>query len=100
MAKASPLWAGYGERIDNQSAREILAARMAQPAAPPAPAAQHKQPAPQRRPQQQPAEQHKQAAGALGGGVAAVGAFLQSREGKQLQKTVMRGVFGMLKKKL
>jgi hypothetical protein len=32
--------------------------------------------------------------------VAAVGAFLQSREGKQLQKTVMRGVFGMLKKKL
>jgi hypothetical protein len=83
MAKASPLWAAYGERIDNQSAREILAARMAQPAAPPAPAAQHQQPA-----------------GALGGGVAAVGAFLQSREGKQLQKTVMRGVFGMLKKKL
>jgi hypothetical protein len=25
---------------------------------------------------------------------------LQSREGKQLQKTVLRGVFGMLKKKL
>jgi len=112
MAKASPLWAAYGERIDNQSAREILAARMAQPAAPPAraagggqarpaPAAQHKQAAPQqRRPQPQPATQHKQAAGALGGGVAAVGAFLQSREGKQLQKTVMRGVFGMLKKKL
>jgi len=100
-AKASPLWAEYGERIDNQSAREILAARMAQPAAPPArpagagqarpaPAAPHKQAAPQ----------HKQAAGALGGGVAAVGQFLQSREGKQLQKTVMRGVFGMLKKKL
>src|SRR5689334_10713018 len=83
MAKASPLWAAYGERIDNQSSREILAARMAQPAAPPAraaggqarpaPAAQRKQPAPQqRRPQQQPAAQHKQAAGALGGGVAAV----------------------------
>jgi len=52
------------------------------------------------RPQQQPTAKHKQAAGALGGGVAAVGQFLQSKEGKQLQKTVMRGVFGMLKKKL
>jgi len=89
VAKASPLWAAYGERIDNQSAREILAARMA------GTPAKRKQAAPQ-----QPAAQHKQAAGALGGGVAAVGAFLQSREGKQLQKTVMRGVFGMLKKKL
>ena len=31
-AKASPLWAKYGTRVDNQSAREILAARMAPPA--------------------------------------------------------------------
>src|SRR3954464_5000355 len=28
-AKASPLWARYGTRVDNQSAREILAARLA-----------------------------------------------------------------------
>ena len=28
-AKASPLWAKYGQRVDNESAREILAARMA-----------------------------------------------------------------------
>jgi hypothetical protein len=59
---------------------------MSQPAAPPARAAG--------------AGQHKQAAGALGGSVAAVGQFVQSKEGKQLQTTVMRGVFGMLKKRL
>ena len=28
-AKASPLWAKYGQRVDNESAREMLAARMA-----------------------------------------------------------------------
>ena len=31
-AKASPLWAEYGERVDAQSAREILAGRLAEPA--------------------------------------------------------------------
>jgi hypothetical protein len=40
------------------------------------------------------------AAGAVAGGVAAVGTFLQSKQGKQLQKEVMRGVFGLLKKRL
>ena len=29
-----------------------------------------------------------------------IGDFLRSREGKALQKKVMRGVFGMLKKRL
>jgi uncharacterized protein len=117
-AKASPLWAKYGQRVDNQSAREILAARLEKPAETPVPAAGHKQPAgaphqqaaPQRKPataphkqpaaqHHQPTAQHKQAAGAMGGGVAAVGAFLQSSQGKQLQKEVMRGVFGLLKKR-
>src|SRR6202012_4370085 len=32
QAQASPLWAKYGTRVDNQSAREILAARVAQQA--------------------------------------------------------------------
>src|SRR5581483_10207191 len=32
-AKASPLWAKYGQRVDNESAREMLATRMAPPAA-------------------------------------------------------------------
>jgi hypothetical protein len=109
-AKASPLWAKYGTRVDNQSAREILAARLdsAQAGEAPAPAraaapaaahpqaAAHKQAAPHR---QQPAAQHKEAAGALSGGVAAVSSFLQSSQGKKLQKEVVRGVFGMLKKK-
>jgi uncharacterized protein len=102
QAQASPLWAKYGQRVDNQSAREILAARLAEPAAPaPAPAAdgggQRQQPAAQHR---EPAAHHKEAAGALGGGVAAVGAFLQSRKGKKLQKEVVCGVFGMLKKRM
>jgi hypothetical protein len=45
------------------------------------------------------ARRNKEAASALGGGVAAVTAFLQSKEGKQLEKEVMRGVFGLLKKR-
>src|SRR5690348_713497 len=103
-AKASPLWAKYGTRVDNQSAREILAARLASPAEAgadsaeaPGQAAPHRQAAPQR---QQPAAEHKEAAGALSGGVAAVSTFLKSKEGKKLQQEVVRGVFGMLKKRL
>jgi uncharacterized protein len=99
-AKASPLWAKYGQRVDNESAREILAARMAPPpaeaAAPAAPAGQAASAAPHK----QAAAQHKEAAGAVAGGVATVTAFLQSREGKKLQKDVVRGVFGLLKKHL
>jgi hypothetical protein len=112
-AKASPLWAKYGTRVDNESAREILAARLAQPAEAasdeaaeaPAQAAPHRQAAPQhKQPAQaqhrQPAAEHKEAAGALSGGVAAVSSFLKSKEGKKLQQEVVRGVFGMLKKRL
>jgi hypothetical protein len=100
-AKASPLWAKYGERVDNMSAREMLAARMQAPeaeAAAPASGASGGGGARQARPE--PAESHKKAAGAAAGGVAAVTAFLQSKEGKQLEKQVMRGVFGLLKKRL
>ena len=32
--------------------------------------------------------------------MAAVTTFLQSKEGKQMQKEVVRGVFGLLKKRL
>ena len=97
-AKASPLWSKYGERVDNQSAREMLAARMEQPAAAETPADGGGDggvaPAPK------PKAEHKQAAEAAGGGVAAVTAFLQSKQGKQLSNQVMRGVFGLLKKKI
>jgi hypothetical protein len=87
-AKASPLWAKYGTRVDSQSARELLAARLEQAAAP------AEEPA-----AEAPAPQHKEAAGALGGGADALGTFLKSRQGKQLQKQVVRGVFGLLKKR-
>jgi hypothetical protein len=96
-AKASPLWAKYGERVDNESARELLAARMAQATAPAPVAAAHAASAPaEAQPEAQPAE----GAGVLSAGAAQLGKFLSSREGKKLQKQVTRGVFGMLKKSL
>ena len=97
------------QRVDNESAREILAARMAEQAAPAAPGADSashaRQSAAQRSqaasPHQQPAAQHQGgAAGTLEGGMAAMTTFLQSRQGKQLQKEVVRGVFGLLKRKM
>jgi uncharacterized protein len=87
-AKASPLYAKYGTRTDSQSARELLAARVdaaataaTEPDAP-APAPKEKAPAPSE------------------STVEKVGEFLNSRQGKALQKQVVRGVFGMLKKRL
>jgi hypothetical protein len=59
----------------------MLAARLA-----PAPAA--------------PAEQHKKAAGAMTEGPGGIGDFLSSRQGQQLQREVIRGVFGLLKKRI
>jgi DNA helicase HerA-like ATPase len=84
-AKSSPLYAKYGTRVDSQSARELLAARLT-PAPTPEPAA--------------PTEEHKKTAGAMSEGAGALGDFLTSKQGKQLQKEVIRGVFGLLKKKL
>jgi len=92
-AKASPLYAKYGTRVDSESAREMLAARLAAPApAAGSPAAPAPAPAPQ--------AEHREAAGALAGGIGALGTFLHSKQGKQLEKQVVRGVFGLLKKKL
>jgi uncharacterized protein len=90
-AKASPLWSKYGARTDAQSAREMLAARLAQP---PAPAASKSA-----RPRA-PSREHKDAADAAGGGVDAIGDFLTSRQRKALEREVVRGVFGLLKKHL
>jgi DNA helicase HerA-like ATPase len=84
-AKASPLFAKYGERLDSQSAREILAARVEQAAAPAAEAPAPKSPRPAPAPRS---------------GTDAIGDFLTSRQGKALERQVMRGVFGMLRKKL
>jgi DNA helicase HerA-like ATPase len=90
-AQASALWAKYGNRVDSQSAREMLAARLEKPAPPPA-ADEAPPPAPE--------QQHAEAASATGGGVEALGGFLKSRQGKKLQREVVRGVFGLLKKSL
>jgi DNA helicase HerA-like ATPase len=81
-ARASPLWARYGTRADAESAREKLAARVEKATA-----------------TERPKEERKRAAKAAGGGAGAVGDFLGSRQGKAIQKEVVRGIFGMLKKR-
>jgi hypothetical protein len=68
----------------------MLAASLQPPAAAPAPAA----PAPK------PTAENKQAGKAVAGGAAVLGQFLNSRQGKAIQRDVVRGFFGMLKKSL
>jgi uncharacterized protein len=46
-----------------------------------------------------PTPKQKQAAAAAGGGIAAVGKFLKSRQGQAIEKQIVRGIFGMLKKR-
>src|SRR3954471_25002163 len=100
-ATASPLFTKYGERVDAQSAREMLSARLEQTAAP----APQKPAAPNAaapRPKGAPARRGTGDGGsdALGQGAAALGKFLKSRQGKALERQVACGVFGMLRKKL
>jgi DNA helicase HerA-like ATPase len=100
VAKASPLWAKYGTRVDAQSAREMLAARLQPvPAAPAASPAQSRASGP-RAPAPRPTAEHKQAGRAMAGGVDVLGQFLTSRQGKAVQRQVVRGLFGLLKKSL
>ena len=85
LAQASPLFTKYGTRVDSESAREKLAARVdaaAREEAPPA----------------EPRPEHKETARRSQG--EGVGDFLASRQGKALQRQVVRGVFGLLRKKL
>jgi DNA helicase HerA-like ATPase len=82
-SKASPLFAKYGTRVEAQSARELLAARLAQ-----------------HPPEAAPTEEHKKAAKASGGGAGAVGKFLNSRTGRRIEGQVIRGLFGILAKQL
>ncbi len=95
-AKASPLFAKYGTRVDAQSAREILAGRL-EAAREPAPA-----PAPADKPlgAHPGAEAPEGPAARAGADPGGIGDFLNSRQGKQIQREVIRGVFGMLKKRL
>ena len=77
-AKASPLYPKYGTRLEAQSARELLAARLEQ--------------------QPKPTEEHKKRAKASGGGSGAIEDFMKSSAGRQIQREVVRGLFGLLKK--
>jgi hypothetical protein len=87
-AKASPLFAKYGQRVDDQSARELLAARMDS----------HAEKAAEKKPRRRRRE--KVAVPAPSSGTDVLGDFLRSSTGKTLQREVLRGVFGMLKKRL
>ena len=83
-AKASQLFAKYGTRVDRESARELLVARMKQSAPEPEPVGA----APRRR-----------RAESAGSGDPLTD-FLGSRQGKALQREVVRGMFGLLRKRL
>ena len=83
-AKASPLYARYGERLDNRSAREILAERLAAPkplpptdTAPPEAPMEHV-PLPKGMGRSRSRRRRPPAAG--------IGDFLRSREGKRIQR--------------
>jgi DNA helicase HerA-like ATPase len=91
-AKASPLYARYGERLDNPSARELLEQRLTKPEPLP--------PTPTEAPMEHVPVPKKPRAPAPASGTPDVGDFLRSREGQRLQRKVLRGVFGMLRKRL
>jgi len=96
-AAASPLAAKYTVRLERESARELLEARIAaaraveETAPPPAQA-----PAPAPKPRVPP--QRREPAPGPGTGEV-VGDFVRSRQGKAIMREVVRGVFGLLKKR-
>jgi hypothetical protein len=93
-AKGSPLYAKYGTRVEAESAREKLATRMEEATVDAAESeSSADKPRARRRRKQAPAP-------VPSGGIDVLGDFLTSREGKAMQRTVLRGVFGMLKKRL
>ena len=111
-AKASPLWPKYAERVDAASAREQLAARVdaaaqeaaaAEKAEADAEAAEEaakaREKAEREAARRAPRQEHRDAGRATGGTMEQLSDFLNSRQGKTLQRQVMRGVFGMLRKR-
>ena len=83
-AKASPLWAKYGTRLERETAAEALARRVESiPEEPePTPAKARKRSAPPKTPSDPLTD------------------FATSRHGKAMQREIVRGVFGMLRKRL
>ena len=85
-AKASPLWTKYGTRLERETAAEALSKRVetasaAEPDAEPA-----KKTRPETKPPKAPSDPLTD--------------FITSRQGKAIQREIVRGVFGMLKKRL
>jgi DNA double-strand break repair helicase HerA and related ATPase len=87
-AKSSALWAKYGKRLERESAAEALAKRAEQGSAPtPAPASDPRVPRGKRaREARKPTD--------------AVTDFLGSRQGKALQRELVRGAFSLLRKRI
>ncbi len=104
-ARSSTLWAHYGERTDPQSAREMLAARLApprassEPAPAPAPPMEHV-PIPESMREPARRRSRPRAPAPTKSTPDAIGDFLSSRQGRALQRDVVRGVFGLLRKRL
>ena len=90
VAAASPLAAKYAERVDPESARELLAERVERRAQ-----ARDDTPAPKKS-----GPVRKRAAPRSSGGGDPLTDLLGSRAGRQIQREVVHGVFGMLRKRL
>jgi uncharacterized protein len=85
-AKASPLWATYGTRLENESAAEQLAKRV--------------ETAPEPKAEEPAAEPKESRHGRVKEPSDPLTDFLGSRQGKALQREVIRGAFSLLRKRL
>jgi hypothetical protein len=90
IAAADELSAKYGTEIDRESAREKLAAEME---------AVPETPARERAPSRRERARRSQPRGEGSKDDNAIGDFLRSREGRSVVNSVVRGVFGLLKKR-
>ena len=95
-AKASPLYARYGTRLDRESAREVLDGRIAASSREREAEAAEEAAAKAERARPKPAPRRGQPASSGN----PVIDFLGSKQGQRIQREVVRGVFGMLKKRL
>ncbi len=94
-ARRSLLWTKYGTRVDPQSARELLAGRLAQLEPEPEPEPEREpelKPGARPRPSERRPAPRRRTPAPAGGTAEAVGDFLRSREGQRLQKKAMRGL--------
>jgi DNA helicase HerA-like ATPase len=102
-ARASALWVEYGERTDPQSAREMLAGRLEAAGSDAAPAGEpaEMEHVPLPKGMDAPRRRSRGRAPAPAGSTPdAIGDFLGSRQGRALQREIVRGVFGLLRKRL